>query len=94
MAFQVAPPQRFDFSRPDKWSKRIRHFDRLRCASGLADKAAESQVHTLIYCMGDAADDILTSFKLLEDRKKYTTVRDKLDAFFGKQYFRASKIQS
>ena len=92
----MAPPERFDFSRPDEWAKWIRRFDRFRCASGLAEIAEESQVHTLIYSMGDAADDILTSFELSEeDRKKYKTVRDRFEAYFVKKNnFRASEIQS
>ena len=82
----MAPPERFDFSRPDEWAKWIRRFDRFRCASGLAEIAEESQVHTLIYSMGDAADDILTSFELSEeDRKKYKTERDRFEAYFVKK---------
>ena len=95
--FQVAPPERFDFSRPNEWAKWIRRFDRFRCASSLAEKAEESQVHTLIYSMGDAADDILTSFEVSEgDRKKCKTVRDRFEAYFVKKKnnFRASEIQS
>lgn len=85
MPFQVAPPERFDFSCPNKWAKWIRHFDRFRCASDLAEKAEESQVHTLIYSMGDTADNILTSFELSEeDRKKYTTVR-RFNTYFVKR---------
>lgn len=85
MAFQVAPPERFDFSCPNEWAKWIRHFDRFRCASDLAEKAEESQVHTLIYSMGDTADNILTSFELSEeDRKKYTTVR-RFNTYFVKR---------
>ena len=38
----------------------------------------ESQVNTLIYTMGDKADDILFSFRLSkEDQLKYLVVQDK-----------------
>ena len=84
--FQVAPPERFNFIRPDEWPRWIRRFDRFRCASGLNKKAEESQVHTLIYSMGDEADDILSSFELSEeDRKKYETVRDRFESYFVKK---------
>ena len=74
-AFQVLPPERFDFSRPNDWPKWSWRFERFRHASGLVEKEDESQVHTLIYTMGDEADDILSSFGLSEEnRKVYTTV--------------------
>ena len=37
---------------------------KLRYLSGLTKEEEESQVNTLIYAMGDQADDTLTSFKL------------------------------
>ena len=41
---------------------------------------------TLIYCMGDAADDILHSFKLTEaDSKVYETVKEKFESHFVKR---------
>jgi len=56
-----------------------------RTASGLAGKSEESQVNTLIYSMGDKADDIFQSFKLSEeDLKKYNTVKQKFDSHFVK----------
>ena len=46
----------------------------------------ESQVNTLIYSMGDKADDILQSFTLSdEDLKKYDTVKQKFDSHFVKR---------
>ena len=44
------------------------------------------QVNTLIYAMGDDADDILRSFRLsTSDSKKYDTVKAKFDAHFVKR---------
>ena len=55
----------------------------VRVASGLAQRDEEVQVNTLIYSMGDQADDILHSFKLSEeDRKSYMTVKTKFDTHF------------
>ena len=43
----------------------------------------ESQVNTLIYAMGDQADDILNSFKLSTTQlKQYHTVKTKFDEHF------------
>ena len=85
-AYQVSPPEQFDFSRPNDWPKWVRRFERFRCASGLTDKAEKLQVHTLIYSMGDAADNILKSFNLTEEEQKtYTTVKEKFDNHFIKK---------
>ena len=55
-------------------------------ASRLETKGQEAQVNTLIYSMGDEADDILRSFALSEeDKKKYDSVKAQFDAHFVKQ---------
>ena len=84
-SFQVSPPEQFDFSQPDSWPKWIRRFERFRQALGLNSKGEKSQVNTLIYTMGDKADDILSSFELSEaDQNKYSVVRDKFESHFIK----------
>ena len=84
--FQVSPPERFNFSQPEDWPKWVRRFERFRCASGLNEKDEANQVHTLIYSMGDEADDILSSFRLSdEDSKKYETVLNKFQGYFVKR---------
>ena len=57
--YQVSQPEPFNFANPEEWPKWLRRFERFRQASGLAEKSEEAQVNTLIYCMGDEADDIL-----------------------------------
>ena len=85
-SFQVSPPEPFTFSRPDEWPKWSRRFERFRIASGLAAKEDKTQVNTLIYCMGDQADDILSSFGLSEDEAKtYETVKAKFESHFVKR---------
>ena len=77
-SYQIAPPERFDISKPDEWPKWLRRFERFRQASGLIDKDEESQVNTLIYTMGDEVDDILHSLALsADDKKKYGPVKAK-----------------
>ena len=54
--------------------------------SGLVEKSEENQVSTLIYSMGDNADDIFQAYKLsVEDMKKYDTVKGKFDNYFIKK---------
>ena len=46
----------------------------------------EAQVNTLLYSMGDEADEILRSFRLsVEDAKVYDTVKAKFDGHFVKR---------
>ena len=85
-SFQIAPPEQFNFEQPEEWPRWIRRFERFSDASGLSGKEDTHQINTLIYCMGDAADDILSSLSLTtEEKKVYTTVRDKLEAHFVKK---------
>ena len=84
--FQISPPQSFNFAQPDEWPRWIRRFERFREASGLKSKEQPSQVNTLVYCMGDKADDILSSLDLSDDDKKsYDTVKTKLEQHFVKR---------
>ena len=84
--YQVSPPKQFNFSHPEEWPKWVRRFERFRIASGLKEKDEETQVNTLLYSMGDEADDILRSFRLsAEDAKKYETVKGKFDEHFIKR---------
>ena len=84
--YQVAAPESFVFSRPSEWNKWIRRFERFRIASGIDKQSEEAQVNTLIYSMGDQADDILRSFGLsAEDSKKYTVVKEKFESHFVKK---------
>ncbi len=84
--YQVSPPETFSFTRPEEWPRWIRHFERFRCASGLDAKTEAAQVNTLIYSMGDEADDILRSLGLsAEDSKKYGPVKAKFEAHFVKR---------
>ena len=62
-----------------------RKFERFRMASGLNSKEEANQVNTLVYTMGESADDILNSMGLSEeDKSKYETVKGKFTAHFVK----------
>ncbi|XP_035711740.1 uncharacterized protein LOC118437070 [Folsomia candida] len=81
--FQVCPPEQFSFSSPSDWPRWKRRFERFRIASGLVNKTEVEQVNSLIYFMGDQADDILLSFGLSsDDQKKFDTVLAKFEAHF------------
>ena len=81
-SFQVSTPDKFNF-KPEDSERWIRRFERFRIASQLDKENAAAQVNTLIYGMGDKADDILASLQLTdEERASYTTVKGKLDKSF------------
>ena len=84
--YQVQPPKQFNFSRPGGWPKWARRFERFRKTSGLSEKVEEPQVNTLVYSIGEEADDILRLFGLsADDTKKYDVVKGKLDSYFIKR---------
>ena len=63
-----------------KWKRR---FEQFRLASGLSAESEERQVSTLLYTLGEDAEDVLSSTNISEDnRKKYAEVMSKLDSFF------------
>lgn len=81
--FNIQPPEPFDFAKPQEWEKWIRRFERFRLASNLNASSEDNQVNTLIYCMGDEADDILRGLNLTDaQRRTYHDVRGGLQGFF------------
>lgn len=79
----IAPPAPFNFKNPEEWPKWIRRFERYRISTELNDKDEVQQINTMIYCMGDEADDIIKSFTFAAgDEKKYAKVKEKFDQHF------------
>ncbi len=80
---QLTPPEPFNFKVPDDWPRWKRRFEQFRVASGLSAEGALKQVNTLLYCLGEEADAVLTSTHATEDdRKSYETVMEKFNNFF------------
>ena len=81
-SFNLAPPEKFSFKQ-EEWPKWIRRFEHFRVASELNKKPENTQISTLIYSMGDEADDILNSFTMSDDdREKYDAVKAKFEGHF------------
>jgi len=57
-SYQIPPPEKFNF-KPEEWSRWIKRFKRIRKATGLDQKDGQSQANTLIYLMGEEADNIV-----------------------------------
>ena len=80
---QLSPPQNFNFKKPDEWQRWRRHFEQFRSASGLSAADKERQISTLLYCLGQDAEEVLASTGITtEQKKKYNDVIAKLDQFF------------
>ena len=82
--YRIAAIEKFDFAKPEQWETWIKRFKRFRIASGLKSKTDEEQVSTLIYSLGDKAED-LQFFKMSEeDAGKYDKVLDRFQRHFDK----------
>ena len=79
----LQPPEQFNFKKPDNWPRWTRRFEQFRVASGLAGDDAAKQISTLLYCLGEEAEAVLTSTNPTdEERQSYDAVIAKFDGFF------------
>ena len=83
LQLQLQPPERFDFKSPDGWLKWKRRYEQYCEAAGLTAESQARQVSTLLYCLGEEANDVLTSTNVTADEQKsYAAVIAKFDTFF------------
>ena len=69
----------------DLWPKWLGRFERYRIASRLQNKTEQEQVGTLLYAMGECADDIVTTLHVNKETASYTEVRAALNGYFAAQ---------
>ena len=83
---KLNPPDPIDFHRP-KWTEWKSRFTRYRVASKLTEDSGEGQVATLIYSMGNDAENIFASFSFQEKAHKqdYQIVLQKFEEFCTKK---------
>ena len=80
---RLQPPDAFNFHNLDDWPCWRRRFQQFREASGLAEVTASKQVSTLLYCLGEEAEAILSSTNVTpDDRRNYDHILGKFDEFF------------
>lgn len=80
---QLQPPAPFAFKCPDEWPRWKRQFEQFRQASGLVAGEDAKQVSTLLYSMGEDAEETLMSMNPSgEERASYDAVLGKFDNFF------------
>lgn len=81
--YSFSSPEAFNFDSPKDWPRWKSRFERFRIASKLNKSTEEEQVNTLIYIMGERADEAMLTFNLsTDDSKKYTLVLGKFDNYF------------
>ena len=76
-------PNTFCFKNIEEWLKWQCRFEQYCMASGLAGREEEQQVSTLLYCLGEDAEDILDATRITtDDKKKYDKVVEAFDNYF------------
>ena len=79
----LQPPTPFLLANSKEWPKWKQRFEQYRQASRLAEKGEERQVTTLLYCLGEDAEEVLDTTRISDkDRKKYQNVIDAFDKRF------------
>ncbi|KAL3245017.1 hypothetical protein MRX96_018409 [Rhipicephalus microplus] len=77
----------FSFSSPNKSPKWKQHVERFRTSSGLCIKPEQHQVDTLLYIMGEQAEEIYPTFALSEENsKKFDAVVELFHEYFIPQH--------
>ena len=86
---QIPLPGKFEEgSKPqaeDASPKWLRRFDWYRVASGLKNKPEKEQVITLLYTMGDSADNILQTLRIDEGTVSYWEIKKSLNDYFAER---------
>ena len=80
-SFTITPPETFDFTKPQDWERWIKRFNRFRMVSGLRKTGDENRVNSLLYCMGEKADDVLEGLNVT-DHNNYDDVVAAFQNFF------------
>ena len=81
-SLQLQPPECFNFKLPDEWPKWSKRFEQFWVTSGLSTEDDACQVCTLLYYLGEEAEDMLKSTNITEDEQKvYATILGKSGVF-------------
>ena len=76
----IDSPKQFNFSNPDVWPRWKKPFQQFCDAFGLSAQSEQCQVSTLLYCVGEDADDVPVSTNVTKDeRKRYKDVMAKFE---------------
>jgi len=86
-------PSSFDFTNPSGWGEWIRRYSRYHNVTKMSKEADDLQIDSLLYTMGEAAEDIFIQLPLTnDDRKKYDKVKEAFDTYFKPRTNKAHHI--
>jgi hypothetical protein len=79
----VRPPAAFDFTKPAGWKEWYKRYTRYHSVAKLSKETDQIQIDTLLYVMGETAEEIFIQLTLSDDdKKKYSKVTEALDKYF------------
>ena len=80
-SFMVPP---LDFTEADAWPRWKKRFEQFRVASGLCNEDESRQVSTLLYCLGEGAEEVLqaTATSLEKAKKQYREAIETFETYF------------
>ena len=82
-SLNLCAPAPFNFSKPEEWQQWKTCFEQFRLVSGLSAESKKCQVSSLMYCMGEDAEEILATTDIpVEQRKDYEQVVQKFNEYF------------
>jgi len=81
---QIPPPSSFN-PLEDDWERWLQRFERYRVVSGLGRKTQPEQVATLLYTIGNSADDLVTTLRINEGSDNYKQVLKKITDHFAQR---------
>ena len=83
ISMNLQPPNPFCYKKTEQWPKWRCHFNQYCVVSGLVGREEEQQVSTLLYCLGEDAEDILGTTRIaVDNKKKYDKVAEAFDNYF------------
>ena len=81
--YRVKPPDEFDFKTPAGWLRWKERFERFRLVTKMEEDEELHQINSLVYHMGQEAEDILKTFNLSATQSKdFKIVLEKFDGYF------------
>ena len=81
--YHLLAPEKFDFDHPQTWPVWIQWFEWFRTASKLSAEDEQNQINSLIYTMGEQAEEIYNTFTLsAADAKVYKKVKTAFENHF------------
>eukprot|EP00731_Ephydatia_muelleri_P009839 Em0005g425a len=81
---RLETPPPLDFTEADAWPQWKKRFEQFRVASGLCNEDESRQVSTLLYCLGEGAEEVLqaTATSLEKAKKQYREAIETFEIYF------------